>query len=62
MEELKKLKESIDTKRKELELKKSSTCSIEELQQTEAELKALENEVALKEKELEILKNPKKEG
>jgi len=55
MEELKKLKERIDAKRKELEAKKSSSCSIEELQQTEAELKALEDEVVEKEKELEAI-------
>ena len=55
MEELKKLKERIDAKRKELESKKSSSCSIEEIKETEAELKALEDEVIEKEKELEAI-------
>ena len=55
MEELKNLKERIDAKKEELEAKKSSSCSIEEIKQTEKELKALEDEVTKKEKELEAI-------
>ncbi|AZV47128.1 AcrB/AcrD/AcrF family protein [Nautilia sp. PV-1] len=55
MDELKTLKAKIDAKRKELEEKKGSSCSIEELKETEAELKALEEEVVKKEKELEAI-------
>jgi len=55
MDSLKKLKESIEAKKKVLENKKSSSFDIEDIKKTEKEIHALENEVMEKEKELEAI-------
>jgi len=55
MDSLKKLKESIEAKKKELENKKNSSFETEEIKKTEKEILALENEMKEKEKELQAI-------